>query len=101
MFGGSTGLLIYESSNYSKILMKSQYRYDQRQQGMDGIYLENNDLTPTYILSYVRGTNNIRLRRNTRNMVLARCGGYGSHRYRMSTVYCAGVMFHVTDVIRR
>eukprot|EP01084_Bolivina_argentea_P283337 485212_1 len=50
------------------------------QQGMKGNYL-NNKITPTYILSYVRGTNNIRLNRNIRNMVLGRCGGMGNHRY--------------------
>ena len=50
------------------------------QQGMNGIYL-GYKLSPTYILSYVRGTNNIRLGNNIRTMVLARCGGYGNHRY--------------------
>ena len=52
------------------------------QQGMQANYL-NDKLTPTYILSYVRGINNIRLNRSIRTMVLGRVGGYGSHRYRM------------------
>ena len=66
------------------------------QQGMDGIYL-NDEITPTFILSYIRGTNSIRKHKNVRNMVLARCGGYGSHRYRMSLHF--GFLFQINHDI--